>query len=76
MTNVHIEYCEKWNYYPEFERVSNIIKKENAELTITQNDTPPRTGSFEVTIDDNVVYSKFKTNNFPTEDEILGWIKS
>ena len=72
--NIHIEYCEKWNYYPEFERVSNIIKKKRPEAAITNNNTPPRTGSFEVTINNKLVYSKFKTNNFPTENEIVSWI--
>ena len=72
--NIHIEYCEKWNYYPEFERVSNIIKKKKPEAAIASNNTPPRTGSFEVTINNKLVYSKFKTNNFPSENEIISWI--
>ena len=52
------------------------MKRENPKLTIERNNNPPRTGSFEVTIDNNLVYSKFETNNFPTKDEILTWIQS
>ena len=71
---IHIEYCEKWNYFPEFERVSNIIKKKNSNIVVEGNNTPPRTGSFEVTANGTLVYSKFDTDNFPKEDEILNWI--
>ena len=72
---VHIEYCEQWNYYPEFERVSNIINKYHPDITIQGNSSLPRTGSFEVTIDDDLKYSKFQTNQFPSEKEIVTWFE-
>ena len=68
--NIHIEYCEKWNYDPEFDRVSKIIKKYNAECKIEGNQAPPRSGAFEITLNSKLVYSKFETNKFPTEEEI------
>ena len=74
--NIHIEYCEKWNYHPEFERVSNIINQKYPKVIVNGNNNPPRTGSFEVTINDKLVYSKFETNNFPNETEILEWLNS
>ena len=70
---VHIEYCEKWNYFPEFERVSNIIKKKYSGVIIDGNNSLPRTGSFEITINNILKYSKFQTNKFPDEQEILSW---
>ena len=73
---IHIEYCEKWNYFPEFERVSNIIKKQHPDVIIEGNRNSPRTGSFEITINKQLVYSKFQTNDFPKESEILNCIKS
>ena len=72
--NIHIEYCEKWNYHPEFERVSNIINQKYPEVIVDGNNNLPRTGSFEVTINEKLVYSKFETNNFPNENEILEWL--
>ena len=72
---IHIEYCEKWNYHPEFERVSNIIKNKFPKFVVEGNQNSPRTGSFEVTINKKTVYSKFQTNNFPKEFEILDWFK-
>ncbi len=68
--NIHIEYCEKWNYDPEFDRVSKIIKKYNSECKIKGNQEPPRSGAFEITLNNKLVYSKFETNKFPTEEEI------
>ena len=32
--NIHIEYCIKWNYGPEFDRVSNIIKSIDSNIKI------------------------------------------
>ena len=73
---VHIEYCEKWNYFPEFERVSNIIKNKYKHIIIEGNSFLPRTGSFEIKINNILKYSKFETNKFPTEEEILSWFNN
>lgn len=67
---IHIEYCVKWNYGPEFDRVSKIIKKITPESIIVGNETPPRTGAFEITINNKLTYSKFETEDFPSEEEI------
>ena len=72
---IHIEYCVKWNYFPEFERVSNIIKKITSDVRIESNkEGNPRTGSFEVTINGKLKYSRLQTNQFPTEYEIKSWL--
>ena len=71
--NVHIEYCERWNYKPEFDRVSNIMNSLNCNIKIEGNTAEPRTGSFEVEINGKLVFSRFKTDRFPNNNEILGW---
>lgn len=71
---IHIEYCVMWNYGPEFDRVSKIIKKIKPNCIIIGNQNSPRSGAFEITIDDNLVYSKFETNLFPNEQEIKGFL--
>ena len=73
--NIHIEFCIKWNYSPEFDRVSKIIKKLNSKANIFGNSTPPRSGAFEVTIDNQLVFSKFNALEFPTEELIISWFK-
>ena len=72
--NVHIEFCVKWNYEPEFERVSNLIYSLVPDANISSNENGHRTGAFEVTINNSLVFSKFDTHQFPSEDEIKGWI--
>ena len=73
MTNVYIEYCEKWNYKPEFDRVSKIILSINQSINIKGNKTIPRTGSFEVVMNNQLIFSKLKTDRFPNEAEIYSW---
>ena len=71
---VHIEYCVKWNYEPEFERVSNLIYSIHSNAKVSSNENGHRTGSFEVTINGILVFSKFETNRFPTENETNSWL--
>ena len=67
---IYIEYCVKWNYGPEFDRVSKIIKKLKPNSSIIGNQNPPRSGAFEITINNKLIYSKFETQTFPNEEEI------
>ena len=67
---VHIEFCVKWNYGPEFDRVSKKIKELQPDAHIIGNKISPRTGSFEITINGELVYSKFDTHAFPSKSEI------
>tara|TARA_Y100000590_G_scaffold157535_1_gene181043 strand:- start:375 stop:542 length:168 start_codon:yes stop_codon:yes gene_type:complete len=54
--------------------VSKEIKKIYPKSNISGNKTSPRSGAFEVEIDGKLVYSKFKTSNFPTISDIKEWI--
>ena len=71
--NIYIEFCEKWNYQPDFDRVSKQIKKIIPNAQVHGNTTPPRSGAFEVTIDGKLIYSKFQTGNFPKTEDISSW---
>ncbi len=71
---IHIEFCERWNYHPEFDRVSKIITKLNPDAIISGNKNVPRTGSFEVELNGIIVFSKFKSGKFPSELEIKSWL--
>ena len=70
---IYIEFCIKWNYGPEFDRVSKQIQKTKPSAIITSNEEYPRSGSFEITINNKLVYSKFKSGTFPTLEEIKNW---
>ena len=71
--NIHIEYCIKWNYGPEFDRVSKIIKQVHPGCSVFGNKSYPRSGAFEVEINGKLVFSKFETSNFPTDKDIENW---
>ena len=73
--NIHIEFCIKWNYDPEFERVSKIINEVNPDASIASNATYPRSGAFEVTIDRKLVFSKLTNNRFPSKEEVKSWVE-
>ena len=55
--------------------MSKIISNINLSFEIIGNKSAPRSGAFEVTINNKIVYSKFKTGVFPTENEIKSWFK-
>ena len=40
---------------------------------IEGNNTPPRSGAFEVTINGALMYSKLQTGNFPSMKDISNW---
>ena len=71
--DIQIEFCEKWNYHPDFDRVSKIIHKFAPDAKVQGNLKPPRAGAFEVSIDGKLVYSKFDSGDFPKEKEIKSW---
>ena len=50
--------------------MSKQIHKILPNALVQGNINPPRSGAFEITINDELVYSKFETNQFPTEEEI------
>ena len=72
---IHIEYCVKWNYGPEFDRVSNEIKLVDNSIEVIGNLKPPRSGAFEIAVDNEIVFSKFNSGRFPNNKEIRDWIK-
>jgi len=50
--------------------VSNQIKKMYPNAIIEGNESPPRTGAFEILLDGKLVYSKFETDTFPKQNEL------
>ena len=53
--------------------MSKIIKEIFPSATITGNEKEPRSGAFEIIINEKLVYSKFKTGEFPNEKQIKHW---
>ena len=57
--------------------MSNEIKDVliHEDFKIEGNINSPRTGSFEVIINNKLVFSKFSLDRFPTKDEVSSWFK-
>jgi len=55
--------------------VSGIIKTINSEAIISGNNTPPRSGAFEIKINGELVYSKFDSGTFPDKSDIQNFIE-
>jgi len=53
--------------------VSKILNKINSNINIIGNKISPRSGAFEVTLNNKLVFSKFKTGIFPNEEIIKEW---
>ena len=53
--------------------MSKEIQKINSSFNITGNKNTPRSGSFEVTINGKLIFSKFKSGNFPNSEQIKKW---
>tara|TARA_B100001142_G_scaffold88365_1_gene90215 strand:- start:1078 stop:1248 length:171 start_codon:yes stop_codon:yes gene_type:complete len=54
--------------------VSKEIKKISPIAHIKGNESNPRSGAFEITINNKLVYSKFKTKKFPSKEEIKDFL--
>ena len=50
-------------------------RKIEANSTIIGNPIPPRSGAFEVKINNILVFSKLSKNQFPTKNEIISWFE-
>ena len=53
--------------------MSKFIKTIAPQAKIEGNSKPPRSGAFEVSLNNELVYSKFKTGEFPQESDIKNW---
>lgn len=64
-----VEYCDSWGYYGRFLDLKASLEKqcENVEISGFEG----RQGSFEVSVNDKVVFSKLETYGFPYENDIV-----
>jgi len=60
---VHVEYCGAWGYYPKFEAFKVELEKVLASASITSQ--VGRRGSFEITVNGVLFFSKLKMGAFP-----------
>ena len=67
MPKLVIEYCFVWNYYPRAASLAESIKKDiEIDIELKKSDG----GRFEIYLDNEVVFSKYKEYRFPYEGEV------
>ena len=65
--DIIIEYCGAWNYEPRALRVrERLEKKAQVNIKLVRGSG----GVFEITIDNNLVFSKKALGRFPTDEEV------
>ena len=74
---LHIEFCERWNYRPQFEQLAQSLENKFPFIEIVGNkDGEFRVGSFEITIGEKIIFSKLEENRFPKDEEIISLLKN
>ena len=70
---IAIKYCKQWNYLPSASSVGDELKKNlGAEIELVAGSN----GIFDISLDGEMIFSKFKKGRFPEPDEIVELIKS
>lgn len=69
---IEIHYCAQWNYEPEAASLAAELKENfEAESELFAEGK----GIFDVVVNDNLIYSKYKTGRFPEPDEVTAILK-
>lgn len=70
---VHVEHCKAWGYPGRYERLKAAILKAVPSAEVT--DAVGRKSSFEITVNDKLIYSALESGKLPDEKEIVEKIK-
>ena len=70
--DIRIEYCVQWNYKP---RARSLRFDINDMFGFWADIVPGATGSFEVYVDEQLIFSKLQEDRFPNENEIIEFIE-
>lgn len=64
---IDIHYCTEWNYEPNAVSLADELHK---VLGVEAKLVPGRNGIFDVIVDGELVFSKFKSGRFPEPGEV------
>ncbi len=70
---ISITYCAQWNYKPQAVSLAAKIKQ---ALGTEPELVPKGNGIFDVSVQSELVYSKFKTGSFPDEEQLVDKLRS
>ena len=70
--NISITYCTRWNYLP---RASSLAARISKELGIESELIKGDNGIFDVIADGKLLFSKYKSDRYPEEDEVIALLR-
>ena len=69
---IDIHYCTEWNYKPNAVSLADELRK---AFSVEAKLVPGRNGIFDVIVDGELAFSKFKVGRFPEPGEVAGKLK-
>jgi len=66
---IKVEYCGGWGYGPRYEELKRVVLQEFPEADVSG--FVGRQGSFEIEINEKLIFSKLETSGFPYEDDVM-----
>lgn len=76
MTNVvSIEYCTSWAYLARAVALSRSILKEHEDKVTNLTLIPSHGGVYEITLNDEVIFSKKELDRYPEKNEVEDLIR-
>ena len=73
---ITIEYCNVWNYLPRAAGLANELLEKYGTNVDSLTLLPSDGGVFEVTSNNNLIYSKKELDRFPDDGEIIDLIEN
>jgi len=67
--NVRVEYCGGWGYEPRYRELARVVTEEFPDAEVSG--FVGRSGSFEIELNGQLIFSKIETSGFPYEDDIM-----
>ena len=71
--HITIEYCGEWNYQARAARLAEKIKHSTGTDALLLKSSG---GVFEITVNEQLIYSKKATGVFPRDDDIIDTLKN
>lgn len=66
---VRVEYCGGWGYAPRYLELAEAVKKEFPDADVSG--FVGRRGSFEIIVNEQLIFSKLETGGFPYEENLM-----
>ena len=70
LTHLYVEYCGKWNYEPRFILLKNLIEEKLPNIFDISGNVG-RKSSFEVTLNNKLIYSKLEIGLHANYDDLV-----